>query len=376
MNVPELRHLTLERVPCPLCDCHETVVVRRSGDRLCGIPGEFTLERCVQCGHRFMNPRPVANSLADCYPDHYGPHQAVPDISQAGRDAGSIRTTAERTTPSESPDKGRGDARRPLWLRILPLRYIPGLKCFYRALMDDRSQPVPTPAASAHGSKLPVTPAALEIGCATGQYLIRLTQAGWLVTGIEPGERPAAAARAAGLDVHHGTLDDVSFPESSFELAAAWMVIEHVPNPRETLQQIHALLKPGGMLIFSIPNAGCWESAVFGRNWYVLELPRHLHHFTTHSITRLLQECGFEDIRIIHQRNVSNIVGSIALTILSWFPKSRFGRWLLRYPDQPRLPLQIGLAPFAHLLAWMRQGGRLTIRARCRKPESIPESIR
>jgi SAM-dependent methyltransferase len=149
-------------------------------------------------------------------------------------------------------------------------------------------------------------------------------------------------------------------------------VIEHVPDAKETLRRLHSLLKPGATLLFSIPNAGCWEPWFFGRNWYVWELPRHLHYFTPTSIRKLLQECGFTDITIIHQRNLSNVVGSVALSILARRPESRLGRWLLEYPDRPTMATKLFLAPFAHILAWLHQGGRLTISARRGTPESHP----
>ncbi len=407
--------LKLERISCPLCGSSDSSVVMTSKDNLCGLPGEFHVERCHACGHRFMNPRPVLESLGACYPQQYGPHQSVP------------KTAAVSSGTKKSVNGVNIDAtnlRRPLYLRILPLRYVPGLKQFYNWLMDDRSQPVPiapvpgqsclegsggrgrtersegspgvsdwrppTPAThqstadralagthhAADSARIegdePEKPRALELGCATGQYLVRLQETGWLATGIEPGERPASIAKEAGLDVYCGTLEATELQPEQFELAAAWMVIEHVPDAKATLRRLHSLLKPGGTLLFSIPNAGCWEAWFFGRYWYVWELPRHLHHFTPTSIRKLLHECGFTDISTIHQRNLSNVVGSLALSILARWPGSRFGRWLLRYPDRPTMATKLCLAPFAHILAWMRQGGRLTISARRGTSESRP----
>ena len=361
--------LRLERINCPLCGSSDSSVVMTSKDNLCGLPGEFHVELCHGCGHRFMNPRPASESLAACYPEQYGPHQSVPKT--AGDSVGPSQSGIEIT-------KGATARGRPLYLRILPLRYVPGLKQFYNLLLDDRSQPVPTApvrkrhaadSASIEGGR-PEKPRALELGCATGQYLMRLQDAGWLATGIEPGERPASIAREAGLEVNCGTLESTEFQSEQFELAAAWMVIEHVPDAKETLRRLHSLLIPGGTLLFSIPNAGCWESRFFGKYWYVWELPRHLHHFTPSSIRKLLEECGFTNVRIIHQRNLSNVVGSLALVILGRWPESRFGRRLLRYPDRPTTATKLILAPFAHVLAWMRQGGRLTISASRRTSES------
>jgi SAM-dependent methyltransferase len=355
--------LKLERISCPLCGSSSSSVVMTSRDYLCGLAGEFHVERCHACGHRFMNPRPVSDSLGACYPEQYGPHQSVP---QTAAGSGAV---AKSVTTAKS---GSSSVRRPKYLRILPLRYVPGLKHFYNWLMDDRSQPVPTPQTvikeGAHSVRTAgsdkIKPRALELGCATGQYLVRLQEAGWSATGIEPGERPSSIARAAGLDVQCGTLEAAELQPEQFELATAWMVIEHVPDARETLRRLHSILKPGGTLLFSIPNAGCWEAWFFGKYWYVWELPRHLHHFTPASIRRLLQECGFTEITIIYQRNLSYVVGSLALSILARWPESRLGHRLLRYPDRPTMMTKLLLSPFAHILAWMRQGGRLTISAR------------
>ena len=310
-----------------------------------------------------MNPRPVIPDLGACYPDNYGPHQS----STTGKSASPRSPAAEKVSSSQS-----GAEQRPLILKILPLRFIPGLKSFYTWLIDDYSQPAPTPAEliSKHvktGSEKDsgsIQGRALELGCATGNYLRRLQDAGWTVTGIEPAKRPAADAKNLGFDVTCGTLETSELPPDSFDLAVAWMVIEHVPYPRETLRQLRDLLKPGGTLLCSIPNAGCWEPKVFGKYWMLWELPRHLHHYTTKSIRELLEQSGFTDVKITHQRNISNVVGSLAIAIRSRWPKSRFGQWLMSYPDRPTVMFKLFLAPFAHFFALLGQGGRLTISSR------------
>jgi len=289
-----------------------------------------------------MNPRPVLADLGACYPDTYGPHRPAPE---------GISVDSDVIGQSEAATE------KPWYLRFLPLRYVPGLKRFYDWLLDDQSQPVP--AAPSSGSV-----EALEIGCATGRYLQALQRHGWNVKGVEPGHVPAERARQAGLDVYNGVLDTYEFAPESFGLVAAWMVLEHVPDPRSTLTQMHSALELDGQLLLSIPNAGCWEPKVFGRHWYVWELPRHLHHFSPASIRRLLAECNFEQIEIIHQRTMLNVVGSLGIWFRNRRSDSRIAAWLLSVPDEPLLWMQLLLAPLAHLLAFFRQGGRLTIRAR------------
>lgn len=340
-----------EHIDCPLCGSSNSTVVLTTTDVHCGLAGFFSIVKCAHCGHRFLNPRPVSEDLGLCYPVDYGPHQA------------RVVKVVDRW-----PTSSASSVTRPWYLRVLPLRHVPGLRRFYNWLLDDRSQPVPMASeverSVADEADLPRRPRALELGCATGAYLGRLESGGWAVVGVEPGKNAAESAVGSGFHVYCGTLDSCDLSvEGRFDLAAAWMVLEHVADPRRTLRQLFDLLVPSGTLLFSIPNAGCWEAGFFGRHWYAWEPPRHLHHFDPSSIRQLLHETGFCDIVITHQRNLSYVVGSAGLAWLSVRPGSKTGCWLRDYPGHPRLLVQLLLAPIAHFLAWIRQGGRLTIQA-------------
>lgn len=274
-----------------------------------------------------------------CYPENYAPHGGPDRIKE---------------------EPGRTTATTPWYLKYLPLRYIPGLRSLYYWLTKDLGQfPPQKPIASTSNP-----PRAIELGCAHGQYLATLRADGWDVVGIEPSEAASEKARQAGLQVYTSVLDDIELPPGTFDAAAAWMVIEHVINPPQTLRQLGRLLKPGGQLLISVPNAGCWETAVFRSSWYAWDLPRHLHHFTSSKISELLHEAGFVSIKVIHQRNIFYIIGSIAVWLCRIRLTQRIGQRLLKYPDAPRLWVQLLLSPLAHVLAFCRQGGRLTVTAR------------
>ncbi|MEZ6041056.1 MAG: class I SAM-dependent methyltransferase [Planctomycetaceae bacterium] len=352
----DLTGIRCQRVPCALCGAADSHRIWRMTDVHCGVPGEFDIVRCAVCGHMFLNPRPVNDHLGRCYPEDYGPHQSQVSDGQAQE----AESQGAESQGAESQGSGTADlsAERPWYLRVIPLRHVPGLKRLYLWLLDDRSQPVPEATDAGGGSAA----RALELGCATGTYLQKLKAAGWQAVGVEPSEKAALKARSAGLTVQTGTLDTIEFsPDDVFDLAAAWMVLEHVPDPAATLRQLFGVIRPGGKLLFSIPNAGCWEAIVFGRHWYAWEPPRHLHHFTPDSIRRLLTQAGFDDIRVTHQRNLSYVIGSLGLLFLSIRPSCRVGQRLRDFPGKPRLFIQLMLAPWAHLLAWLHQGGRLTI---------------
>lgn len=340
MKKADMTEIRLVDVDCPLCGGASTFPVFSGSDRRCALPGTYSVVRCRNCGHLFMNPQPVSECIADCYPADYSPH-LTPVISTTG----------------EPVERGR-----PWYLRYLPLRHVPGLRSLYYWLTDDCAQPVPGAVTGDHENPSR-RPQALEIGCATGRYLYSLQKSGWDVRGIELCEQPARMAQEAGLAVHHGTLETAGLASETFDLVAAWMVIEHLPAPRDTLRELHRVLKPGGQILLSVPNAGCWQRHLFKGSWYCWDLPRHLQHFTPSTIHRALETCAFQKIEIVHHRTLLSLVGSLGIMIRRVIPGSRLGMKLLQYPERPRLVVQLLLAPLAILLALLHQGEGLTVRA-------------
>jgi SAM-dependent methyltransferase len=212
------------------------------------------------------------------------------------------------------------------------------------------------------------------LGCSDGRFLDQLRRAGWDAVGVEPAEAPARRAQQQGLVVQVGVLEPGMFPEGSFDACFAWMVIEHLHDPRATLDEVRRLLAEEGWLAFSVPNYGCWEPRAFGRYWFPLDPPRHLHHFHPRTLRRLLADSGFILDRITHQRNVLNLAASLALWLRVKHPRSKLGPALMEFANHPRMWPQIALAPLAKVFAWARQAGRLTIIARPRKGVSLRQA--
>ncbi len=347
MDAPPTAVIELEDQPCPLCGSSRAASYLRSGDLLYGVPGEFQIVRCLDCRHLYMNPRPTADTILNCYPAHYGPHQVAASTGDAPAPAAA----------TEAGTTAAPQANRP-WYLAPAVRHIPGLRALYYWLTKSYGTYIPPEVGS--GSHV------VELGCATGTFLEQLRTAGCRAEGIEPVPSAAEEAQRRGFPVHVGLLETASLKDDTHDAAFAWMVLEHLPNPRETLLELNRTLRPDGWLVFSVPNAGCWEPYVFGKNWMVFELPRHLQHFTVARLKRLLTECGYDRVSVIHQHNVSNLVASVGIVLVRWFPHSRWAVRVRDWPNRPTLWAQLALAPLAKVLAWLRQGGRLTVVARRR----------
>ena len=114
------------------------------------------------------------------------------------------------------------------------------------------------------------------------------------VTGLDASPRAVEKVRDdLGCDVHLGTLPHPDLPPGSFDVITMWQSLEHVHRPLEVLRAAFELLRPGGRIIVAVPNYASLPAAWFGDNWFGLDLPRHLTHFTPDTLSSMLLASGF-----------------------------------------------------------------------------------
>ena len=136
----------------------------------------------------------------------------------------------------------------------------------------------------------------LDVGCAGGAFLVAAREMGFTVTGIEPARWMAAYGREHyQLDIREGILEPGSFEAHSFDVITLWDVIEHLPQPLETLQIVRSLLKPGGVLLVNYPDIGTLPARVLGRRW-PFWLSVHLIYYTRKTMTEQLRRAGFSTL--------------------------------------------------------------------------------
>jgi 2-polyprenyl-3-methyl-5-hydroxy-6-metoxy-1,4-benzoquinol methylase len=126
-----------------------------------------------------------------------------------------------------------------------------------------------------------------------GLFLDEARKAGWDVTGIEPSRWAAESARARGLKVFNGTLDEFISKGGAFDAVVSWDVWEHLEDPLAALERAHELLKPGGLFVFTTVNLGGIGRKLFRGRWPWF-MRMHLHYFTRESLTRMVRSAGFE----------------------------------------------------------------------------------
>ncbi|MCB9477072.1 MAG: class I SAM-dependent methyltransferase [Deltaproteobacteria bacterium] len=255
-------------------------------DRLCGLPGRFTVARCVRCGLVRQEPRVADESLGDYYPEDY-----TVFVKRTPPALGRGRTHAWRRDWLRWRVEGRpglGEMGLPRWLRLWPAR-------LFAITPPARLNPL---AFSSPGKRL------LDVGCGTGDFCREMRALGWDTAGIEPDARAAEMAREDGIPVVTGR-----FPEQAHELSGPFdaitmsQVIEHLPDPIAALGAARELLADGGVLVVWTPWIDGLAARATGAYWYPLEQPRHLTLFSRPHLRASMERAG---LRVVAEVGLSS----------------------------------------------------------------------
>lgn len=276
-----------EWVPCDLCGADAFDVLFWGTDRRYGLPGQFGVAQCRQCGHLQTNPRPTLAALPAYYPAAYMAHDSTCHrVRHTQRDIALL-------------------SARGWWGRLV--RPLATLR--FRRLV---------PSWLGQGNGL-----LLEIGCGTG-WLCKLAAAlGWRPVGTDISLGACQTAHrlwAIATVCNGGAL--LPFRDNTFHLIVLRHALEHLPSPRAALREVHRVLRPGGWVAIEVPNAHSLGRWVLGAAWDSWDLPRHLHHFTPTTLQGLLERTGFRAVRVVSAYHKPFILAT------AWLPRRSPLRWL------------------------------------------------
>jgi 2-polyprenyl-3-methyl-5-hydroxy-6-metoxy-1,4-benzoquinol methylase len=135
----------------------------------------------------------------------------------------------------------------------------------------------------------------LEVGCSSGFMLHPLIELGFKCQGIEPSGVFSEFLKNRGLTVHQ-SLDGLFSTQSNklFDVIMHFFVLEHIVDPVNFLKTQMDLLKPGGKLIFEIPNSAdplysIYDVPAFERFYWSIA---HPWYFSETSTEYLLNQVG------------------------------------------------------------------------------------
>lgn len=136
----------------------------------------------------------------------------------------------------------------------------------------------------------------LDVGCAAGFFLAEASRH-YDCEGVELSAFASAFAREQlGLTVRTGTLAEARFESASFDLVTLWDVIEHVADPREQLEEVARLLKPGGHAVLTTGDIESGYARARGADWPLMGPPWHLYYFSRATLARMAAAAGLRSV--------------------------------------------------------------------------------
>lgn len=235
--------INCKKTKCPICKFQLTNVDKQIYDDRYGYPGQFNLLHCKQCEHAFLNCDMEPSQIGKLYTDYY-PRKSF--------DLANYKPNTEQ--------KGFSS-----WLN--------GITC------------------SAF-RWVPKSVRVLDIGCGFGESLGYHTARDCDVYGVEADENIRRVVDKFDYKVHVGLFDDKVYEQDFFDYVTLDQVIEHVTDPLSTMRGVARILKPGGTVILTTPNARGWGAKLFGKRWINWHSPYHLQFFTRQSMQLAAQQAG------------------------------------------------------------------------------------
>lgn len=258
---------------CAICKGEEFTLLFEGNDKLLGVPGRFNLVKCLRCGVEFINPQPNNQELKKYYDsDKYYSLKKI--------DKDSFKTKLKLYLYKLYFTENYTYLER---LLFLPIKFM------IRSTVIKKN------------AKL------LDIGAGSGQFLFEMKQLGLKTYGIEVGDFD----KSEGLKIKNTNLSEAKYPDNYFDLITLNHVMEHLPNPHQTLKEIHRILKPQGTFIIGVPNTNSLAKKLFNKNWLAYDIPRHLFNYSDGLLINLLESHKFKISKLRYNSRPTQFVMSL-----------------------------------------------------------------
>jgi len=230
---------------CPVCGSLKLNKVLTANDYL--VSGElFDIMECEKCSLRFTSPIPDENEIGKYYKsDKYISH-------------------AKRTTS------------------IFDIVY----KIVRKYTLRSKRKTVERISKKQNGTLL-------DIGCGTGDFLIKMKDYGWEISGVEINNSARAIAeKSIGKTIFNQ--NEFLNSDKKYDVITLWHSLEHLHELKKYLQKISKSLNANGVVMIAVPNYNSYDAEYYNKDWAAYDVPRHLYHFSPKAMIKLMEKFKFK----------------------------------------------------------------------------------
>lgn len=236
----EKHHSRFVNVPCPVCSSQGVAAFEKYG---------YAHKKCETCSTIWCSERPTEELLGEYYAEWDAPKYWTRLL---------INTEVERKA----------------------LQYAPRVEKIVSVH-------------KAHGGG---TSRAADLGAGSGAFAKALLDSGFFneVVAVDFSDDCVAACSKLGITAIKGSVQDIS----EVDILTMNDLIEHVFDPISFIKSCHAALNDGGFIAIACPNGEGFDFSIMKEKTVNITPPEHLNYFNPFSMTRLLEENGFEVVSI------------------------------------------------------------------------------
>lgn len=177
----------------------------------------------------------------------------------------------------------------------------------------------------------------LDLGGGAGEFSALARQRGYEVTLVDGDARNIAKVASLGI---HGVLADfnhlpLDFGDATFDGVSMLEIVEHIPQAERLVEEAFRLVKPGGLLLLSTPNAVWWRERV--RILFGHQPEAEGYHYRFFNVAGSLALCENAGFAVRHVEFSSPAFG------VNWLTRT-----VLRRDDRRHVRVA---APFARMFA-------------------------
>nr|WP_188388551.1 class I SAM-dependent methyltransferase [Priestia taiwanensis] len=177
----------------------------------------------------------------------------------------------------------------------------------------------------------------LDIGCSKGGLGAAIKEKGIRVSGIEAFEDVASVAKLKLDDVIVGNIETMELPYKAeqFDCIIFGDVLEHLFDPWAVVEKVRPYIKPGGMILTSIPNVAHISvvKSLLNGDWTYEEMglmdKTHIRFFTYKEIIHLFEGAGLAIRHVERVLSYSDTYGKFMADLHAVCTKHQIGTTFL-----------------------------------------------